>query len=69
MSRCSSGSLRARAPRFRFNVHPTDAERDWAYDQHPKIGKPDKALDEGQKRGWTIVDLRRQWTAVFAFDE
>jgi hypothetical protein len=41
----------------------------WAYDRQSKVGKLDKALDEGQKRGWTIVDLRRQWKAVIAFDK
>jgi hypothetical protein len=57
------------APRFGLIVHPTDADREWAYDGQSKVGKLDKALDEGQKRGWTIVDMRREWKVVFAFDK
>ena len=36
-----------------------DAEREWAYDRQSHIGKLDKALDEGTKRGWTIVDMKK----------
>jgi len=28
--------------------------------------KLDKALDEAQARGWTVVDMRRDWKTVFA---
>jgi hypothetical protein len=27
------------------------------------------ALAEGRSRGWTIVDMKRDWKRVFAFDE
>ncbi|MGN6461159.1 MAG: haloacid dehalogenase-like hydrolase, partial [Pseudolabrys sp.] len=27
----------------------------------------DKALDEAERRGWTIVDMKRDWNKVFAF--
>jgi hypothetical protein len=40
-------------------VHHTDAEREWAYDRNSRIGKLDKALDEGLAKGWTIVDMKR----------
>lgn len=53
--------------RFMGIVHHTDAEREWAYDRTSKIGKLDKALDEGKRRGWTIVDMKRDWNKVFAF--
>jgi hypothetical protein len=53
--------------RFMGIVHHTDAEREWAYDRTSKIGKLDKALDEGRKRGWTIVDMKRDWKRVFGF--
>jgi phosphoglycolate phosphatase-like HAD superfamily hydrolase len=48
-------------------VHHTDAEREWAYDRQSHIGKLDKALDEGMAKGWTIVDMKRDWKKVFAF--
>lgn len=37
-------------------VHHNDAEREWAYDRASHIGKLDKALDEANAKGWTIVD-------------
>jgi phosphoglycolate phosphatase-like HAD superfamily hydrolase len=54
--------------RFMGIVHHTDAEREWAYDRTSRIGKLDKALDEGRARGWTIIDMKRDWRKVFAFE-
>jgi len=48
-------------------VHHTDSEREWAYDRQSQVGKLDKALDEGRAKGWTIVDMKRDWNKVFAF--
>lgn len=31
------------------------------------FGKLDKGLDEGPKRGWTIVSMKNDWKCVFAF--
>jgi phosphoglycolate phosphatase-like HAD superfamily hydrolase len=53
--------------RFMGLVHHTDAEREWAYDRKSRIGKLDKALDEAQARGWTVVDMKQDWNKVFAF--
>jgi hypothetical protein len=44
----------------------TDAEREYAYDRRSHIGKLDKALDEAGQRGWTVVDMKRDWKAVHA---
>jgi phosphoglycolate phosphatase-like HAD superfamily hydrolase len=52
-------------PHFMGLVHHTDAEREWAYDRDSKIGKLDKALDEATARGWTVVDMKRDWNVVF----
>ncbi len=52
-------------PRLALIVHHTDAEREWAYDRKSHIGKLDKALDEAQARGWTVVDMKRDWKTVF----
>jgi 2C-methyl-D-erythritol 2,4-cyclodiphosphate synthase len=54
--------------RFRGIVHHTDAEREWAYDRHSRVGKLDKALDEGRAKGWTIVDMKRDWKRIFPFE-
>jgi len=53
--------------RFMLLVHHTDAEREWAYDRQSPIGRLDKALDEAQNRGWTIVDMKKDWKRVFPF--
>jgi phosphoserine phosphatase len=52
-------------PRLALIVHHTDAEREWAYDRKSHIGKLDKALDEAQARGWTVVDMMRDWKTAF----
>lgn len=51
--------------RFIGLVHHTDAEREWAYDRQSNIGKLDTALDEGVRRGWTIVDMKSDWQTVY----
>ncbi len=53
--------------RFMGIVHHTDAKREWAYDRQSHIGRLDKALDEGMAKGWTIVDMQKDWKTVFAF--
>ncbi|MGZ8212650.1 MAG: HAD family hydrolase [Burkholderiales bacterium] len=52
--------------RFALLVRHTDAEREWAYDRRSHIGKLDKALDEAQAQGWTVVDMKRDWKRIFA---
>ena len=53
--------------RLMLLVDHTDAEREWAYDRQSPIGRLDKALDEAQRRGWTLVDMKKDWTRVFPF--
>lgn len=55
--------------RFGLIVHHTDAEREWAYDRQSHVGRLDRALDEAPKRGWTVVDMRKDWTVVYAFQK
>jgi hypothetical protein len=52
-------------PRFCLYVHHTDAEREWAYDRKSKIGRLDQGLDEAKARGWTVVDMKQDWTAIY----
>lgn len=46
-------------------VHHTDAEREYAYDRDSHVGRLDAALDEASERGWTVVDMRRDWNQVY----
>jgi len=52
-------------PRFALIVHHTDAEREYAYDRKSSIGKLDKALDEAQARGWTVVSMKEDWKTIY----
>ncbi len=54
--------------RFMGLVHHTDAEREWAYDLQSPIGRLDKALNEARKKGWLVVDMKRDWKVVFPFE-
>jgi phosphoserine phosphatase len=54
--------------RFMGLVHHTDAVREWAYDRDSPVGRLDKAWDEAVRRGWTVVDMKRDWKKVFPFD-
>ena len=56
-----------RGPRFALLVHHTDAEREWAYDRQSNMEPLDKAWDEAKAKGWTVVDMQRDWKKVFAF--
>ncbi|MGP6420479.1 HAD family hydrolase [Pseudomonas putida] len=54
--------------RFMGLVHHTDARREWAYDRKSDIGRLDKALDEANSRGWTVVDMATEWRRIYPFD-
>jgi phosphoglycolate phosphatase-like HAD superfamily hydrolase len=54
--------------RFALLVHHNDATREWAYDRNPSIGQLDKALDEANAKGWTVVDMKDDWRRVFPFE-
>lgn len=50
-------------------VHHDDADREWAYDRVSPIGKLDKALDEAQRRAWTVVSMKSDWKAIYPWSE
>jgi phosphoserine phosphatase len=54
--------------RFCLYVHHTDAEREWAYDRESHIGRLDRGLDEAKAKGWTVVDMKRDWNRVYPFE-
>jgi phosphoserine phosphatase len=53
---------------FMLYVHHTDAEREWAYDRDSHIGRLDKGLDEANKKGWTVVDMKNDWNVIYPFE-
>ena len=55
--------------RFCLYVHHTDSEREGAYDRVSHIGRLNKGLDEAQAKGWTVVDMKKDWARVFAFSD
>jgi len=55
-------------PRFCLYVRHTDDEREWAYDRQSSIGRLDKGLDEAQGKGWTVVDMKKDWKRIYPFD-
>jgi hypothetical protein len=54
-------------PRFCLYIHHTDAEREWAYDRDSHIGTLDKGLVEAKQRGWTVVDMKKDWKVIDPF--
>jgi hypothetical protein len=54
--------------RFMGLVHHTDGDREWAYDRDSAVGCLDKALDEAREKGWTVVDMARDWRVVFPWE-
>jgi hypothetical protein len=54
--------------RFAALVHHTDADREWAYDRDSPFGRLDRALDEATARDWTLIDVKRDWKRVYAFE-
>jgi phosphoglycolate phosphatase-like HAD superfamily hydrolase len=54
--------------RFCLYVHHTDAEREWAYDRESSIGRLDRGLDEAKAKGWTVVDMKRDWKRIYPFE-
>ena len=54
--------------RFGLIVHHTDAEREYAYDRNTSFGRLDKALDAAALNKWTVVDMKKDWKRIFAFE-
>ena len=58
-------TMAGQGPRFAMLVHHTDAEREWAYDSDSRIGRLDKALDRANQLGWTVVDMKNDWSKIY----
>jgi haloacid dehalogenase-like hydrolase len=51
-------------------VHHDDAEREWAYGADSKIGTfSDALMAEAKKSGWTVISMKKDWKAIFAFEK
>ncbi len=51
--------------RLALYVHHTDGEREWAYDRKSAFGRLDKGLDEANAKGWTVVDMKKDWKVIY----
>jgi hypothetical protein len=56
------------APGARLGVliHHDDVAREFAYDRTSHVGKLARGLDEGPKRGWTLVSIKDDWRTVYS---
>ena len=52
---------------FMLYVHHTDSIREWVYDRESHIGRLDKGLDEAHEKGWTVIDMKKDWKVIFPF--
>lgn len=50
-------------------IHHTDAEREWAYDRDSSYGRLDRGLELAADRAWLIVDMAKDWSRIFAWEE
>ena len=46
-------------------IHHTDSAREWAYDRTSSIGRLDQGLDEALAKGWTVMDMKKDWKIIF----
>jgi phosphoglycolate phosphatase-like HAD superfamily hydrolase len=46
-------------------VHHDDAAREFAYDRQSSLARLDKAWDEANARGWTVVSVKHDWKTVY----
>ena len=57
-----------RGERLQLYVHHTDKKREWSYDRDSHVGKLDKGLDYAKDKGWTIVDMQKDWRVIYPFE-
>jgi hypothetical protein len=49
-------------------VHHTDGAREFQYDRKSHVGRLDRALDVAEQKGWIVVDMKRDWRCIYAFE-
>ncbi|MBI1269935.1 haloacid dehalogenase-like hydrolase [bacterium] len=50
-------------------VHHTDAKREYAYDRASKVGHLERGLDHAAEAGWVIIDMQKDWSRIFPFED
>jgi len=45
-------------------IRHTDKKREWAYDRTSRIGTLNAGLDEAAKKGWLVVDMKKDWRVI-----
>jgi hypothetical protein len=52
-------------------AHATDALPSWndGKAKQSSIGRLDKGLDEAKQKGWTVVDITKDWKRIFPFEK
>lgn len=50
---------------FCLIVHHDDAEREFAYDRNSSVGRLDAAWNEAEQKGWTVVNMSKDWKRVW----
>ncbi len=50
---------------FMLYLHHTDSIREWAYDRNSAIGKLDKGLDVAKVKGWSVIDMKTDWSVIY----
>ena len=53
---------------FMLYLHHTDADREWAYDRESHIGRLDKGLDDANEKGWTVINMKKDWKVIYPFE-
>ncbi len=54
-------------PSMMLYLHHTDSVREWAYDRDSHIGRLDQGLDEAKEKGWTVIDMAKDWNTIYPF--
>ena len=54
--------------RLMLYLHHTDSIREWAYDKKSSVGKLDKGLVEAKRNGWTVIDMKNDWSLIYPFE-
>jgi hypothetical protein len=49
-------------------LHHTDEAREYAYDTKTLSGHLETALVEAREKNWMVVDMKRDFRKIFAFE-
>jgi hypothetical protein len=55
--------------RLALLLRHTDGEGEFAYDRNAVVGRLDRGLEAAKLKGWTVVDMTKDWNRIFAKSE